>query len=196
MSNRLLMALTVLGFSLQACSSANERGDTGDSNVDCSFQACGGELVGEWRVSAGCVDDPSVASLEGCPDSTITLNADFSGTLTFAADGSYVLSTSLGGTRYYSVPIACSAGSSCDAVGQAITASCAASAASCECSSVVESTSSRSSGSYTVEDGQLVLTRSNGDAEAASSEYCVAADSLRLRLRDATGKTTLLIGTR
>ena len=196
MSNELLAALAGICLSLSACSSASERGDTGGSKVDCSFQSCGGELVGQWRIAGGCVDDPSVSSLEGCPDSRIVLNAEFSGTLSFAADGTYTLSTTLGGTRDYSVPSACSAASNCEAVGQAITASCAATASSCECSSVVESSSSRSTGSYTTNDDKLVLTRDDGEPEAEQSEYCATPSSLKLQLRDSSGKVTLLLATR
>lgn len=191
------MPLPFLLCAVSACSSVDQRGDVDTAPpIDCSFQACGGDLTGDWQLTSGCVEDPSVDSLQGCPDSVIALNARVSGSASFASDGTYVLSPTIGGTRTYRVPISCTPGLTCDDVGQSITASCSATAASCECSSEVESSGSRVTGSYTVDGSELTLHANGDEADASQTRFCVTGSSLALRTVDAAGKITLLIGTR
>jgi hypothetical protein len=175
-----------------ACSGVDERGTTRSEPLDCSFLACGGDVVGDWQIEEGCVDDPAASSLQGCPDSVVTFAADVSGTVSFQSDGTYALSTTVGGTRNYRVPSACIAGGTCDDVAQSITASCSATAASCECSSQVESANTRRAGTYSASASALTLLPSGGSEGETRARYCVEGTRLSLQLEDASGKVTLL----
>lgn len=192
-SSRITRALWLLSaVGAGACSGVDARGNTSSEPLDCSFLACGGDVVGDWQIDEGCVDDPTASSLQGCPDSVITFAARVSGTVSFRSDGTYTLSTAVGGIRSYLVPAACIAGGTCDDVAQSITASCSATAASCQCSSQVASADTRSVGTYSASASALTLLPSEGSEGGTQASFCVEGGRLSLQLEDTSGKVTLL----
>ena len=190
--------------------SAGTNVDAAVNGVSCApFTACGGNIVGTWRVPAGCGSVSSPA----CPSSErITAQSSAPQTAyTFAGDGTFTLTASGDLTEALRYPLAClgaitDAGipQACadfervfvtppqtgDAGTQAVevtSASCAAAAnETCACNVVLRYTSAQtSSGSYTTSGNQLTLTVSvsaGGIPVSADSvaDYCVSGNTLTL----------------
>ncbi|MEO8177259.1 MAG: lipocalin family protein [Deltaproteobacteria bacterium] len=166
-----------------------EGGSTGP--VDCSFNACGGSLVGTWRLSAACIEsDPDL--FEDCPQATVDAHANVSGTMTFNANSSYNINISIGGNLSVSLPTACLDGQSCASVGEEIDASCTSTGAACSCTTEVESDSNQETGTYATTSNTFTFIEA-GDDEGYANEYCVTGNTLKIS--DPDGEM-LIIGTR
>lgn len=78
------VALVMGSLLVAACGS-----DGGDGATCTTPAACGGDLVGKWRITSACLTD-SVHDLD-CAGSTATIaSAKVEGTVEFGADGSVV----------------------------------------------------------------------------------------------------------
>lgn len=161
-------------------------GDAGDASVDAPNDAstveitlgmcpaltpCGGDVVGTWNLTAGCLDDPLATAKGLCP--TLVVNSE-----TARASGSVSFTSNIV-TRSYvthygmdiTVPTACLQGASC---AQAQTAyqmyiantTCSAVMGGCECVGSVDTTASQGS-AYSIMNDEIVTA--SGDHYA----YCV-----------------------
>jgi len=193
----------VLCVATSACGS-------GTKNSCDPFTACGGNIVGTWRVVSVCGSVSSPA----CPSSErITAHTTYNQmTYTFAGDGTFTATLSGDATEALRYPLAC-LGTVTDAgIPQACTdiervfvtstqtgdagtqpvelasASCAASGnQTCACAVVVRFTVPQStSGTYTTSGNQLSLAAPAvdggvGDAGAdPAAEYCVSGNTLTI----------------
>ena len=71
--------------------------DSGSAAADCSFSACGGDIVGNWTIASACVDDGKDAGSgnpfgAACTQASLDVALDASGTVMFRSDGTYATS--------------------------------------------------------------------------------------------------------
>ena len=196
----------VVSVATAACGSGAKNGAVNGISCD-PFTACGGNIVGTWRVVSSC----GVISSPACPSSErITAQSSAPQTAyTFAGDGTFTLTASGDLTEALRYPLAClgaitDAGipqacadierafltpQSGDAGTQTVevtSASCAAAAnETCACTAVIRYGGPQTtSGSYTTSGSQVTLTAPDGGVRDAGAdpvgEYCVSGNSLTL----------------
>jgi hypothetical protein len=174
--------------SLAACGGGDDDGgdggDGGDGDVVCAaFSPCGGDPAGEWAFVDACADEAVVPlDIPGCPDATSEFLAiDVSGTLSLAADGTYVVDQTLTFTSLVTFPLACieDDAASCEEAGELLEADCAASEDDCACEQTGEVVAGEN-GTWEVDGADITITAA-GDAEGATGQFCADGDRLELR---------------
>jgi hypothetical protein len=85
-----------IGMTFLGCSSSSSGGSGGsdsESAASCGkVTACGGDIVGTWKVVAACSNGSSAApSNSTCPGETDTSSVTASGTATFNSDMTYTV---------------------------------------------------------------------------------------------------------
>lgn len=203
----------VLCVATSACGSGGGAGtnvDAAVNGISCDpFTACGGDIVGTWRVVSSCGSISSPA----CPSSErITAQSSAPQTsYTFAGDGTFSLTASGDLTEALRYPLACLGAITDAGIPQACadierafltaqtgdagtqtvevtSASCAAAAnETCACTAVIRYGGPQTTpGSYTTSGSQLtlVVSASDGGVRDAGAdpvgEYCVSGNSLTL----------------
>lgn len=164
-----------------------QTGGTGGGSASCaSGSACGGDIVGTWKVTQSCV----TATLDlssVCAGASGELSYMFIGTVTYNADKTYssALSATVTGHEHY--PSGCAphgltcaqleqSGSQAVDAGKIISYSCSTDAAgACNCESVTPETSTNTPGTYSTSGGTLTTT-DNGMTSTGS--YCVQGGAL------------------
>lgn len=98
-----LLAASTLAFGCSGSGGGGGTGGTGgDETLDCSFEACGGDLVGTWTARGICPSGESLMDdYPACDDRVLEGEPEFSGTFTFGADGSFSRDTLLGGDFHH-----------------------------------------------------------------------------------------------
>jgi hypothetical protein len=155
---------------------------------------CDSGLAGRWRVDRGCVELVPPPGL--CPTARIDSSAvAFSGTWSFADDGSFAVSLTPRGSWSAQVPHECLMGLSCSDFGDAILASgqgaplegatCDMRGAGCACTFRLRRQAQWEEGSFAKAGGTLTLDRGRGETE--SFDHCASGD----RLTIAAGKLTV-----
>jgi hypothetical protein len=183
MAQRVLLALVVCG----ALGCGHD-----DSPAASCFKVapCGGDLVGEWRLEAICVQRATLeasfaASIAGgfCPTQTLgAVTRGVSGSLVMNADLTFMMTGTLSGSTDFTVPASCLTGTNCAAVNaslqaeiashpEVVSASCSGSA-SCLCREVI-SVPFAGSGTYSTAGSALTA-----DAPLDDSQYCVQGDTV------------------
>ncbi len=155
-------------------------GDAGMVSIQigsCStFMGCGGDVVGTWAFTGGCVADPLAESEMLCPTlQVVSQTASASGTVTFTSSlitRSYTTSY----TMDVLVPTACVL-QSCMQIQTALSAyipnaACSAVSAGCSCTGSVSSAATQEA-AYTLMNNQIVTA--SGDHYA----YCVAGTGMQ-----------------
>jgi hypothetical protein len=125
MEARYLCALAAAA-ALAACS---------DEDLECSFEACGGDPVGTWNIDGACT--PATGGIdEDCPGATLVRSVSYAGTWTFEADLTYEVDGQALETLQGSFPRSCLGQiARCEDVSeQGIT--CRTAGERCECNSV------------------------------------------------------------
>jgi hypothetical protein len=149
----------------------------GGGGADCStFSACGGVLVGTWKLDGIC----GQASSPLCPTAQITNNVTATGTATFDT-ANFTFSVTSMGTSTSVIPHACLAGiSNCSQLSNpGANTTCTGDAnVSCTCVATVNSTVTQN-GTYTVNGSTLTTTINGGGS--TSSNYCVSGGSLKVQ---------------
>lgn len=193
--------------------------DGGTHGISCGlFTACGGNIVGTWRVVSSC---GSVSS-SSCPSSErITVQTTLTqGTYTFAGDGTFTLMASGSATETLRYPLACLGGITDAGIPQACadierafvastqpadagtpavevtSASCASAAnAACACTVVLGYTSPQTtSGTYTTSGSQITFAvRAADGGTDPASEYCVSGNTLTLHFFDTTSDWVMVL---
>ncbi|HJZ86543.1 MAG TPA: hypothetical protein VKN99_15285 [Polyangia bacterium] len=173
------------GILLAFLASASAAG-CGGSGANCSFMACGGSPVGDWRVAAAC--GTTTMGISGCSGASASAQFDSaSGTVSFHADMTYQVNLTTSGSFYATIPGSCVPGlTSCDQLAQALhgngisSVGCSGSASStCSCSGKV-SASAMEGGTWTVNGNQLT-TQATGSSGSSTSTFCQQASSLKLQ---------------
>jgi len=144
----------------------------GDEDVDCSFEACGGDPVGAWTIDGACT--PATSGTDGdCPGATIVQSVSYSGTWTFDADMTYAVDGQTLQTVQGSFPQSCLGQiPTCEDVGdQGI--DCRTAGDRCECNGV-------SSAPYTLA-GTWTSSGATLTLDGNPWTYCRTGESLKMR---------------
>jgi hypothetical protein len=154
-------------------------------------QPCGGDLVGEWRLDAFCVQRASLeatfaASVAGgfCPTQMLgNATRAVSGSLVLNADLTYSMTGTITGSTDFIVPASCLAGTNCATVSASLQAQIAAGShpelvsascsggTSCLCHEML-SVPLAGAGTYSTAGATLTA-----NAPLGSSQYCVQGDT-------------------
>jgi hypothetical protein len=195
---RLSLLLPVLALFLACNSSAVNRGaDGGDSggpgqSADAgdtgggacgTVSACGGDVVGTWKVTQSCVSATEDLS-SACAGASASIDFVVAGTATFNADRTYTATSTGSGTTHYHYPSACLNGSTCVqfgevlmAVGMYSSSACATDGTgACNCDAVTSSTASTQIGTYSISGGTLTTV---SDGMAVNVPYCVTGNVMQ-----------------
>jgi hypothetical protein len=176
-------------------------GTTGgaDGGVNCNAvtTACGGDVVGTWKVIQTCLS-ATVNLSSICPGASAVYDYTVSGTVTYNADLTYSSSGTVSAVVHETYPNGCMPfGYTCaqlESIGMdAGTSSCAADGqGTCTCDGVVAPASSVETGTYKASGGTLT-SMYNGTTRLAS--YCVQGNLLYESFEEQPdGGTTTAVG--
>jgi len=176
------------GSPAQACESRRPRarcaayGEGVEVGEDCSFDACGGDPIGEWNVSSDSVC-PEPLRDPDCPEATLEQNVDSTGTVTLAEDGTFTMQVSYSGELVLRVPLSCIDGTSCaDGDVPELDLTCAEDGAdSCRCVFAVDNQDTEDGVWERADDNILALLEENATDVVVAGEYCVRGDELVIR---------------
>jgi hypothetical protein len=180
---------------LAACGDSDE----GGGDLCPPLVACGGDVVGAWRVEDTCVNQDEVSrvfeeslppecagSLTAAEDDNVDL------LITYTAEGTWTTAGSVQNHLEYTLTATCLtainpnfpalSSASCELLGQgtqdalamvdaAGVASCTLGSGACECTNTF-TVQAADTGEYTLDNGQIVI-------EGALMPYCVSGDSMR-----------------
>jgi hypothetical protein len=151
---------------------------------------CGGNVVGTWTASVGCVTSAGLRQAESgitCSGFSLSVtNVSVSGTFTFNADMTYSF-TGLSEQAMYqiSAPVGCVAGHSCasaatgiESTGEFDSASCTG-VSTCTCSAVQTPIVDTESGTYTLS-GTTFTTFPRNGLPTSTLPYCVEGTNLHI----------------
>jgi hypothetical protein len=214
MSGRIGWAVLGIGCwaLLAACGGSSSGGGADCSNTS----ACGGDLVGSWKVTSSCltIDTSSMMPSSECPGQTTNVSdIGVSGNFTFNADQTFSSTGTASGKVNVTRPASCMTRNgvtiTCAQLQQGIEANLDSQFSSasctdqlgggCSCTFVIAPTTTTSSGTYTTADG--VLTQMRFGSAPSSSDYCVEGstmtvsphtDSSMPSMENATGSITLV----
>jgi hypothetical protein len=133
-----------------------------------------------------------------CPGGTVTVDAMLSGTLSFAADGSYSTTLTQTGTAVEIIPKSCLGGLGCDAIQDALrgssliaAATCVDDGTNCNCNLTYSPTPIAATGTYTASGGTLTTTPSS-TGTSADSLYCVSGNQLGIASTNPQSKSIII----
>ncbi len=164
-------------------------GSGGGEATGCGeFQPCGGDPVGTWKLSAGCVTAAGLAELADpdCPNGTTDItDLELAGTLTFKADGTFTINgLSMRTTYELGLPLECVAEGSCEAKEATLQSNTQLQSATCSgtdpctCTATSVNTSTGETGQYSVYNHSLVL---DGFSSLGSGgPFCIEGNRLHL----------------
>ncbi len=166
--------------------------------LDCSFVACGGDIVGDWSISGGCVDDGGNNGLnELCATATIDVDFDTTGTVSFGADGKFSSNVASSGSLALNLPKEClpALGGSCEDFSSALDSPCTTAAdGSCACIIPADDNTAGDMGTYSVSGTSLTMTSTSSIAPD-ELEYCVEGNNLHVK-QTKDGTTSVYVATR
>ena len=169
-----------------------------DGGVNCNAvtTACGGNIVGTWKVTQTCLSASQDLSSQ-CPGASAIYDYTLGGTTTYNADGTYSSAGTLSTLVHEHFPVGCMPfGFTCAELEQmamaAGTGSCSTDAAgACNCDEVAPVTSTSATGTYTASGGTLT-TKHDGTTSLAS--YCVEGNLLYQSFEEQPDGGTTAIG--
>ncbi len=181
----------VVGVSFLGCSSSSN-----GSGSCTSSAACGGSLVGTWKLVDACETAIPQMSNSACPGETFQVGSvSINGTVTFGTDMTYSIALTESVTDTLNFPASClTVGGvtlTCSQIAQSIntaTASpdaglspttCASSGSGCTCTLNDQTTTIDESGTYTISGGTFTTASANGGGMGGGS-YCVSGNTLRV----------------
>ena len=156
----------------------------GDDDVDCSFEACGGDPVGVWTIDGACA--PTAGGGDGdCPGATIVQSVSYSGSWTFDDDMTYTVDGQTLTSVQGSFPQSCLGQvASCeDLADDGLT--CETSGDRCECNSL-RSEPFEIAGTWTASGSTLTL-------DGSPWSYCQQGSSLKMLTGIDRGETVFVL---
>jgi hypothetical protein len=151
---------------------------------------CGGDLVGTWTVTVGCVTaagiQAAMGNTAGCPGASLNVtNVSESGMLTFNADMTYSIAALTEQATYQlTLPVSCTAGGSCDTVTTALlntgmfeSVTCTG-ASTCGCTAVQAPIVATETGTYTTSATAVTTVPTTGASSVIP--YCVQGTNIHL----------------
>lgn len=189
----------------------------GGVNGNCSFTACGGNLVGTWNIESLCSPDASATCAQ-----PVTIDRSRSvATYTFASNGSFTFAASGTLTETISYTKDCLGPGSdagvpelCTSLQSAIQASiaradggslsgltsftCSVQNDRCVCVEVIMPATTTETGTYTTSGNQVTVTITNPSTDAGfpTADYCVSGTTLKLRSPSTSGSDVVVTLTR
>jgi hypothetical protein len=160
----------------------------GSGGTCANSPACGGNIVGTWKITSACASaSPSMFDMS-CPGASESGNLTATGTYTFNADMSYSTSVLVSGTVTVGLPASClSMGGvtvTCDelnalfasgAGGMAAgSAHCSSAGSNCNCTISMTNSPQNDSGTYTTTAAGLLSLMAGGGATSEQDDYCVS----------------------
>jgi hypothetical protein len=155
-------------------------GGAGGGNASCAtVPACGGDLVGTWRVTGSCLTATKDLS-SVCAGASATIAYMISGTLTYNADQTYSQALAATAMVHEHYPSGCMPfGLTCAQLGQAVAdaaapvsaAACSTDASgACNCDSLTTATVNNMPGTYSTSGDTLTTVQGSTTSTTA---YCV-----------------------
>ena len=189
------------GIVLAGCSSSS----SSSNGPDCTmFTACGGNVVGTWRLTKACISGLANPLAAFCPSSTFQVSESLGGTVKFVANDGVTLAMGVAGGTYSSnitssvvedltIPASCLQGATCAQVQSSINQSgdggapaamgtCTDAAGGCACHVTAATSATPTSGVYTVSGSTITL-------DGQPSPYCVKGSGLLIQ-----NPTTMMAG--
>jgi hypothetical protein len=180
-------------------------GDDDDSKESCGAAAgCGGDLVGSWKITSSCVevDTSQMMGSMACPGLGISgSDIDMSGTVVYAADGTYQTNTTTSGSLTINVPASCLEQQgitlTCAQVQQALESNASTGSISCSgsngCSCVAQLTPQIQAASGTYTTSGSTVTHQSSTGESDSNTYCVKGNTATLSSDSSTAVGTVTL---
>jgi hypothetical protein len=163
-------------------------------STDCGFSACGGSVVGTWKVTSVCAEIAGQL-IDVCPGVTAQLDLTLTGTTTFTADGTSSNDLTSKATITYTLDAPClnaiTSGkppATCDALskpadatkGEGPTTCTGDPKVSCTCVEDDPESSDTSTGTYTVDGNNITMT-DDADGTTKTAEFCVKGGEIRVK---------------
>lgn len=169
------MIKTILAVALLTATAACG-GDDDGGDFSCTFEACGGDPVGEWTIVEACIGE---FSIDACPEAEVDYSGvTQSGTVVVLDDGTYSTSIQTMGQATALIPRTCFQGATCEQVSMGSDElDCTGVGEDCDCTIDATSTDSEN-GTWTSSGNTLTTTASGGTPETV--EYCVDGDSFKI----------------
>jgi hypothetical protein len=141
-----------------------------DAGPDCSFEACGGDPVGEWDVTF-CLDDEPIFP-DNCPTANIERSVEIGGTITLRQDMTYDLMLQTTLSVDATIPQSCQEeGRACEEDEECVTEG-----DHCRCQFTIEDADE---GGGTWSSSGTSLTFEN-EFDTFYAEYCVDGDLMKI----------------
>jgi hypothetical protein len=183
------------------CSSSS----SSSNGPDCTmFTACGGNVVGTWKLTKACISGLPNPLAAFCPSSTFQVSESLSGTVKFVANDGVTLAMGVAGGTYSSnisssvvedlnIPASCLQGATCAQVQSSINQSvdggapaamgtCTDAAGGCACHVTAAGSATPTTGVYSVSGSTITL-------DGQPSPYCVKGSGLLIQ-----NPTTMMAG--
>jgi hypothetical protein len=199
--------LVVLAPLLSAC--GDEAGSCG------KVQPCGGNVVGNYDVTAACTTDPTGGMDFGinCPEAVVGTPAiSITGSASFNADFTYMLTRTVSATAPVTFPPSCLAALTggitltCEQINQAVplliasmpdviqAATCSGSGATCTCTVTLVPQTTSESGEYNTS-GTTLTTIVSSTGTVYGGQYCVQGNELHYIQVEPTMPMTIIADT-
>ena len=176
----------------------------GGSSGSCGkVQPCGGDVVGDYNITAACINNAAISMGDigiDCPGATTSVTGlSISGTASLNADMTYTRTQTISATVQMTLPPSCLTMNgitlTCAQLDQGLQTSIAdptspfqsarcSGSSSCSCSFVLRPETQSDSGTYSTAGTTLTWTSSTGSADA--DQYCVQGNELHLPEVDMT----------
>lgn len=189
-------------------------GCDGSSGGTCaSAAACGGDIVGSWKVTSSCIDLDLSGMDSGFDCDGVTTRASgfkVTGDITYRADGTFSRNSTVTGNVVVTIPSACLVTNgitlTCAQIQQASASNLAdeytsikcSGSSSCTCTAALAPVTSTATGTYSTTAAGL-LTETDAGGAPEQSDYCVKGSTLTesshadgmMGQADVTGTVTL-----
>jgi hypothetical protein len=163
----------------------NGNQSAGGCGAFAGFTACGGDLTGTWKFTAGCVDVAPDPNLNNCQGASVTGSLDQTGTITFGP-GTYSVDDTQSVKLSGIVPKSClPAGKTCQTAFSGSDTTVTETATECDIT-FAKQDSSKETGTTTANGGSLTLKK-NGGSSTTTIEYCVNGSSFTAKNTDDKG---------
>jgi hypothetical protein len=181
------MRSLALAFVLLAMAGCSTSGDNGSGLIGCGTPACGGDLVGKWRIVSFCGAGTYQTTQLYCAEEITIERAGVAvtGTAEYAADGGYTETITQSGTMHITYPASCLATmmgpTTCDDVaklyaGTGSSYSCS-DAGGCACTAQLVNDTFAEQGTYRIL-GTGVIKQSPSIIMMSPADYCVQGNRL------------------
>ena len=166
----------------------------GVESTDCGFSACGGDIVGTWRITSVCAE-LSGAIIDVCPTAIAMVDLMLEGTVTFEADGTRSSELTGKSTITYTLDADCLDAitmgmppDSCDVLSKEADPSmdkgpttCSGDVTvGCTCVEDTPESTETKTGTYTVE-GNTLTSTDDADGTVTMAELCVQGTEARVQ---------------